>query len=340
MTSKKYLNREQRRRLRKEKQERDYIRSTHIWLCCYPKRMNYPYAVLSTDQINKNYLKRLGEKICFALGENHFPHAFINVHDKDKVIKSDLDKERALISAIKEAYINDSSDLNSLLYKARNHKLISSETARKDACLLSETEFYEKYRFYTENMLGRKKEIHINVILNYTSAKTKFYLKTVYQKICSTFGTDSEGKAVGVSYPFISGKNLAGDVRYLVHADNPEKYQYDPNEIVCVNCNNALDLIMKSATYKDKNKCILKLIEIIDETGIDEISELLYYLKNLNNNDLLNYTIHDNTVKGYAKDAIAKNRRNYQKKIYVERYKEVVKSNREIVDAIKSLGKK
>lgn len=227
-----------------------------------------------------------------------------------------------------------------MLYKTRNHKLISSETARKDACLLSETEFYEKYRFYNENMLGRKKEIHINVILNYTSAKTKFYLKTVYQKICSTFGTDSEGKAVGVSYPFISGKNLAGDVRYLVHADNPEKYQYDPNEIVCVNCNNALDLIMKSATYKDKNKCILQLIKFIDETGVDEETDLLNLLSSLNNYDLLNYTIHDNSVRSFAKDAISKNRRNKQRIINYERHKEDVRSRHEIVDAIMSLRKK
>ena len=196
-------NKIQRRKRKTEKQDRDYIRSTHIWLCFYPMRMNYPYAVLSTDQINKNYLKRLGEKVCSVLGENHIPHAFINIHDQDTVIKSDLDKERALISAIKEAYINDSSDLNTLLYKARNHQLISSETVREDACMLSETDFYEKYRFYTEEMLGSKKEPHINVILNYTSAKTKFYLKTVYKADDFSIEQVYNGRKV-TAFPFYS----------------------------------------------------------------------------------------------------------------------------------------
>lgn len=66
--------------------------------------------------------------------------------------------------------------------------------------------------------------------------------------------------------------------RYLCHLDNPEKAQYDPNDVVCVNCtlSDYFELINNAGDDLDE---LDKIYDFIDETGIVSYPALCRYVR-------------------------------------------------------------
>ena len=66
--------------------------------------------------------------------------------------------------------------------------------------------------------------------------------------------------------------------RYLCHLDNPEKAQYDPNEVECVNCSLAdyFELINSAGDDDDE---LDKIFDFIDECGITSFAQFCRYVR-------------------------------------------------------------
>lgn len=79
-------------------------------------------------------------------------------------------------------------------------------------------------------------------------------------------------------------EQIRGYYRYFTHYDNPEKYQYDSNEISTLNgfnINNYVEL-----TYTELSNLILQIQQIIIDKHILEYSDLMDYLKDNDCNEL------------------------------------------------------
>ena len=70
--------------------------------------------------------------------------------------------------------------------------------------------------------------------------------------------------------------SLVGYLRYLVHMDNPEKAQYDINEVETFNGLNYRGII---ETASDKVAALCEIMDFIDEHRITKYSELMRYAR-------------------------------------------------------------
>lgn len=111
---------------------------------------------------------------------------------------------------------------------------------------------------------GVLKKSHYHVIICYPSLKTQRQAEKIVSAI-NGVGT-IEVVAIG-SY-----------VRYLTHMDNPEKAQYDIEDVVSVGGADYLKLMGK--VESDKYKAIAEMIEYCMENDIHSYAELLLYAKN------------------------------------------------------------
>ena len=74
-------------------------------------------------------------------------------------------------------------------------------------------------------------------------------------------------------------EQVKGYYRYLTHKDNPEKYQYNENEIELFNGFEMLDVIDLSATQILSYK--MELVEFIIDNDIYEYFDLIVFIKDL-----------------------------------------------------------
>lgn len=69
-------------------------------------------------------------------------------------------------------------------------------------------------------------------------------------------------KELGIEHRFIQpSNNSTHDLRYLVHADDPDKYQYDKDEIVT---NMSVDIEKALLDIAEEDK-VLKILDLIDD---------------------------------------------------------------------------
>lgn len=107
------------------------------------------------------------------------------------------------------------------------------------------------------------KKAHYHIILAYEGP-------TTYSNVC--YLTSSLGQPI--PQPL---EQLRGYYRYLVHKDNPEKYQYNDYEITTINgfdIHNYLDL-----TSNQVIAILKELTNIIDDNNIVEYSSLIQLLR-------------------------------------------------------------
>lgn len=71
-------------------------------------------------------------------------------------------------------------------------------------------------------------------------------------------------------------KSIRGYARYLCHLDNPEKFQYDPSDVICL-C--GADYISTIGLSIDKYKSIAEMIDYVSENDIFAYSDLLEYAR-------------------------------------------------------------
>ena len=122
---------------------------------------------------------------------------------------------------------------------------------------------------------GSLKKSHYHLLLAYSSA-------TTLNNICGWF------KACGMPESDLHAVRVCasgvGYYRYLTHKDNPEKAQYDDNDIRVFN--DADELFKKfSKTASDKIDDLVRIFQIVDELNTISFHTLVQYLM-LNERDL------------------------------------------------------
>lgn len=109
---------------------------------------------------------------------------------------------------------------------------------------------------------GEFKKTHYHVMLLYDGMKTQAQATEAFRKIG------------GVGAEMIA--SVRAYARYLIHADNPDKAQYDAKEVSAYSGANYLDLISLPA---DKYTAIAEMIDFAEENGVLSFAELVLYAR-------------------------------------------------------------
>ena len=111
-----------------------------------------------------------------------------------------------------------------------------------------------------KNPDGEVKKEHYHVMLMFEGVKTIAQAQEIFEKIG------------GVGCEKIN--SLRGYARYLIHLDNPDKYQYDEKDLISM-CGADYHGICNLVT--DKYKAIKEMIEYCAENDVYAYSDLLEY---------------------------------------------------------------
>ena len=140
---------------------------------------------------------------------------------------------------------------------------------------------------------GNPKKPHWHVILMFEGVKSYSQIKEI---------TDS------LNAPIPQAVNgLVGTARYLIHKDNPDKFQYNRAEIFCGGGFDIKELLDRSPA--DKRVIIKEIYEYIKEQDITEFHELVDYAFD-NNEDWFEILMEGHTM---VFDAVIKSRRHSAK---------------------------
>lgn len=107
---------------------------------------------------------------------------------------------------------------------------------------------------------GEIKKAHYHVMIMFDSVKTVDQAKDIFQKIG------------GVGMEDIQSQR--GYARYLCHLDNPEKYQYNSEDVKCL-CGADYNDVISLVT--DKYTAIREMLEFCKQNGVVSFSDLLEY---------------------------------------------------------------
>lgn len=115
---------------------------------------------------------------------------------------------------------------------------------------------------------GSLKKAHYHLLLAYSSATTLNNIRGWF-KVCGLPESDLHSVRVCASG--------VGYYRYLTHKDNPEKVQYDDNDIRVFN--DADELFKKfSKTASEKIDDLVRIFQIVDELSTISFHSLIQYL--------------------------------------------------------------
>lgn len=112
------------------------------------------------------------------------------------------------------------------------------------------------------NATGETKKPHRHVLMNFEGVKSESQIRD----LISEFG------GVGCEY-VMSNRAYA---RYLCHLDNPEKAQYNINDVLCVGGLNYIDLINSSADVYDTLK---DMINYLLDNNITDMFEFIVFCR-------------------------------------------------------------
>lgn len=113
------------------------------------------------------------------------------------------------------------------------------------------------------NPTGEAKKPHYHVVIMFDSVKTKEQAAEIFSHIG------------GVGCEVV--QSIRGYARYLCHLDNPDKHQYNKEDVkqLC-----GADYITTIGLPTDKYKCIKEMIEYCKDNNIISYSDLLEYAMN------------------------------------------------------------
>ena len=145
--------------------------------------------------------------------------------------------------------------------------LVYPESAPENWREILQQTFLEVYisplHYRDTNPDGTPKKPHFHVVIAWAGPTTFSNAR----RIMETFGGVIEPRVVG---------SLRGICRYLCHLDNPEKAQYDPNEVVCYN---GADWQTAINLKSDRYKSIEEMMEFCNKYRIDSFVTLATYAK-------------------------------------------------------------
>ena len=129
------------------------------------------------------------------------------------------------------------------------------------------------------------KKVHAHVMAMYEGVKTREQVETFFK----SFG--------GVGVEVVN--SVRGMARYFCHLDNPEKHQYDINQVTCYGGVDYMHLIGTSA---DKAKAIREMLTYIEEDDVTCFADLLLYAS-INRSDWFDALINNSAyvIKEYIK---------------------------------------
>lgn len=113
---------------------------------------------------------------------------------------------------------------------------------------------------------GKAKKPHWHIIILFPSKKS-------YKQVEEIAGQLNTVRPQPVA-------SIIGMTRYLAHLDDPDKYQYDPKDIIGY-CGADPSMYMETANQKkvDKIRIIGEMIEFVQKQGITEFYQLADYAK-------------------------------------------------------------
>lgn len=128
---------------------------------------------------------------------------------------------------------------------------------------------------------GNLKKAHIHVLLTFEGTVTYNTMKELTDSLTSPIPQPA--------------RSLRGTIRYLIHADNKEKYHYKREDIVSVGMDEQIEQAFenkKTDQQKQKERASMayKLANIISTQKFFNWGQLMEYLKNLDDPELTDYT--------------------------------------------------
>lgn len=111
---------------------------------------------------------------------------------------------------------------------------------------------------------GEEKKAHFHVLLIFDSVKTADQATEIFRSVN------------GVGCEKVS--SLRGYARYLCHLDDPDKAQYNPNDVYCYREDYASLISLPT----DKYDSIAAMIDWVDREGVISYAQLLRYAKSNN----------------------------------------------------------
>lgn len=249
-------------------------------LIVYIYSLPYEYQYKS-DKNMVDYIKQLILKLSIIMCIDPCFKAYAILHEGEVFTQDDYDKERMLVGDVYTAYRNnaDNSELKIKLFRANNTELRASD-ARNDALNMTKDEFCDKYcRIESEWIDIKIKKPHIHMIFYYDyKVDYRFNLYTIREKLAQEFA-DNDGRLIGILNPIIPYGDINYAVRYLTHIDNKNKKQYDPKEIICYNCNDAMERFLKAAPSDELGDKFLYLYHIAISFNLTSYVQLCSYLR-------------------------------------------------------------
>lgn len=109
------------------------------------------------------------------------------------------------------------------------------------------------------NPTGEPKKAHYHILLVYSGPTTFSAVSKFTASLKATIPQPLE--------------SVRGMYRYFSHKDNPEKYQYNDEEIVTINGFNIADLV--ELTKSEVNELKASILKLIRELGITEYADLV-----------------------------------------------------------------
>lgn len=108
---------------------------------------------------------------------------------------------------------------------------------------------------------GTPKKAHYHILISFEGNKSYEQIKEITDALCQP-----------IPIPCQSPKGL---VRYMIHLDNPEKYQYDRSKIIGHGGADIQELL--KPTSSNRYKLIKEMIEYVEENDIIYFAQLLKY---------------------------------------------------------------
>jgi hypothetical protein len=144
-----------------------------------------------------------------------------------------------------------------------------------------------------ENWLDMLTDEHMPILVSplhdKDRAKDGNIKKAHYHIVIMSDGPISQKRANEIIEPYYGTqsaeyvKSLKGYARYLAHLDDPEKFQYDPSEIIALGGADLNELLKPSRS--DKYQYIGEMIDYCDDNNVFEFSDLLKYARKERQND-------------------------------------------------------
>lgn len=131
-----------------------------------------------------------------------------------------------------------------------------------------------------KNPDGTAKKAHWHIILMYGSKKTYSQVLEIAEMLHAPIPQKVQ--------------NTKGAVRYLVHTDNPEKYQYDKAKIVCHGGAEIERFFQLSSA--SRLQVLKEMLQFISDSEIDNYMDFLSYCIKANEDEWLDIAVNYNTL--------------------------------------------